>query len=256
MDLTGRKVLITGANRGVGAAFVEAALARRAAAVAAAARDPSSLPSFSDFARVVPVRLDVTDPAQIAEAARDHRDVGLLVCNAGVTCQRPVLSDVEEAAFREVLEVNFFGPLRLARAFTTSLRRPGAGVIFVLSVSAVALSRSAPVYSSSKAACLMLALGLREELRDAGASVTVVLPGFIDTDMAASFTGAVKASPAQIAERSLDGWLAGRPTVWPDRFAELVRDAVGEPFRALLDQPRRTMSGLHAAYAESTATEP
>jgi len=253
MDLTGRKVLITGANRGVGAALVEAALSRQATTVVAGARDPASLPRFPDPARVVPVRLDVTDGVQIAAAARAHSDVDLLVCNAGITCQRPVLSDVTEAALREVLEVNFFGPLALVRAFAPSLRRPGSGVIFVLSVSAVALSRSAPIYSASKAACLMLALDLREELRDSGGTVTVVLPGFIDTDMGAAFGSTAKATPAQIAEHSLDGWLAGQHTIWPDRFAQLVHDVVGEPFRALLDEPRQVMTTVRAAFSESTA---
>jgi NAD(P)-dependent dehydrogenase (short-subunit alcohol dehydrogenase family) len=253
MDLTGRKVLITGANRGVGAALVTAALSRGAATVVAGARDPASLPAFPDPARVVPVRLDVTDRAQVAAVAAAHGDLDLLVCNAGVTCQRPLLSDVTDAALREVMEVNFFGPLSLARAFAPGLRRPGSGVIFVLSVSAVALSRSAPVYSASKAACLMLALDLREELSESGATVAVVLPGFIDTDMGAAFGGIAKAAPAQIAELSLDGWLAGQHTIWPDRFAELVRDTVGAPFRALLDEPRQVMTAVHAAFRESTA---
>lgn len=251
MDLTGRKVLITGANRGVGAALVSAALSRRARTVVAAARDPGSLPPFSDPARVVPGRLDVTDRAQVAAVASEHPDVDLLVCNAGVTCQRPLLSDVTDAALREVMEVNFFGPLNLARAFAPALRRPGSGVIFILSVSAVALSRSAPVYSASKAACLMLALDLREELRDSGATVTVVLPGFIDTDMGAAFgSTTAKATPADIAALSLDGWLAGQHTIWPDRFAELVRDTVGEPYRSLLDEPRQVMTAVRAAFSD------
>ena len=251
MDLTGRKVLITGANRGVGAALVTAALDRQAATVVAAARDTASLPPSATPARVAPSRLDVTDWAQVAAVAAEHPDVDLLVCNAGVTCQRPLLSDVTDAALREVMEVNFFGPLGLARAFGPGLRRPGSGVIFVLSVSAIALSRSAPVYSASKAACLMLALDLREELRDSGATVTVVLPGFIDTDMGAAFASTAKAARAQIAAFALDGWLAGQPTIWPDRFAELVRDTVGAPFRALLDEPRRVMTAVRATFQES-----
>jgi NAD(P)-dependent dehydrogenase (short-subunit alcohol dehydrogenase family) len=247
MDLAGRKVLVTGANRGVGAAFVSAALSRQAAIVVAAARQVDSLPPSEDPARVVPARLDVTDRAQIAAVASEHP--------AGVTCQQPVLSEVEEAVFREVLEVNFFGPLALARAFAPALRRPGSGVIFILSVSAVALSRSAPVYSASKAACLMLALDLREELREAGGTVTVVLPGFIDTDMGAAFDTTAKATPAQVAGLALDGWLAGQPTIWPDRFAELVRDVVGEPFRTLLDEPRQVMTSVHAAFRAATAPD-
>ena len=62
--------------------------------------------------------------------------------------------------------------------------------------------------------------------------------------------GAAKATPAQIAELSLDGWLAGQHTIWPDRFAELVRDTVGEPFRALLDEPRQVMTAIRAAFHE------
>jgi hypothetical protein len=57
-----------------------------------------------------------------------------------------------------------------------------------------------------------------------------------------------KASPMQIAERSLDGWLAGHNTVWPDRFAELVRDAIGQPYEQLLDEPREVMTDVQAAY--------
>jgi NAD(P)-dependent dehydrogenase (short-subunit alcohol dehydrogenase family) len=256
MDLSGRKILITGANRGVGAAFVTAALARGAATVVAAARDPAVLPELPEVPdRVVPARLDVTDQAQVAAVATEHPDVDLLVCNAGVTCQRPLLSDVTDATLREVMEVNFFGPLNLARAFAPALRRPGSGVIFILSVAAVALSRSAPVYSASKAACLMLALDLREELRDSGATVTVVLPGFIDTDMGAAFGRIAKATPAQIAALALDGWLAGQHTIWPDPFAELVGDAVGEPFRALLDEPRQVMTAIHTAFRGPTAPD-
>ncbi len=251
MDLAGRSVLITGANRGVGAEFVEAALRRGAATVFAGARG-SALPAWSDPARVIPVRLDVTHAGDVAAVASEHPDIDLIVCNAGVTSQHPVLDGADDAAVREVLEVNFFGPLRLVRAFGASLRRPGSGVVFVLSVSAVALSRSAPIYSASKAACLMIGLGLREELREHGATVTMVLPGFIDTDMGAAFTSP-KASPTQIADRSLDGWLAGRPTVWPDRFAELVRDAIGDAQQDLLDEPRAFMSALHDAFLSDPA---
>src|SRR5260370_10034325 len=103
MDLAGRKVLITGANRGVGAALVTAALSRGAATVVAGARDPASLPEFPDPARVVPVRLDVTDRAQVAAAAAAHPDVDLLVCNAAVPCQRPMPNEVTDAPLRRAI---------------------------------------------------------------------------------------------------------------------------------------------------------
>jgi NAD(P)-dependent dehydrogenase (short-subunit alcohol dehydrogenase family) len=248
-DLAGHTVLITGANRGLGAAFVEAALARHADTVYAAARNPRSLPPFSDPARVVPVPLDVTDQEAMAAAAKQATGVDLLISNAGVPCYGPVLGDQDEETFRAAVEVNLFGPLRLVRTFAGTRDRPGTGVIFVLSAAAVALSRSAPMYSASKAACLMLALAVREELRGTGAHVTIVLPGFMDTAMAAGFD-LPKASPMQVAERSLDGWSAGQNTVWPDRFAEVVRDAVGEKYQRLLDDPRTTRSEMQAAFLD------
>ena len=246
-DLAGHNVLITGANRGLGAAFVEAALARRADTVYAATRNPTSLPQFSNHARVIPVRLDVTDQEAVVAAAKEATDVDLLISNAGLPCYGPVLGDKDEGEFRAVLDVNVFGPLRLVRAFAGTLARPGAGVIFVLSAAAVALSRSAPMYSASKAACLMLALAAREELRDDGTTVTTVLPGFMDTAMAAGFDFP-KASPMQVAEQSLDGWLAGQNTVWPDRFAEVVRDAIGEKYQRMLDEPRATRNEMRTAF--------
>jgi NAD(P)-dependent dehydrogenase (short-subunit alcohol dehydrogenase family) len=250
MDLAGQKVLITGANRGLGATFVEAALARRADTVYAAARNPASLPQFSDAARVSPLRLDVTDQEAMIAAATEAKDVDLLISNAGAPCYGPVFGDKDENTFRAALEVNLLGPLRLVRAFTGPHVRRATGVIFVLSAAAVALSRSAPMYSASKAACLMLALAVREELRDNGATVTIVLPGFMNTGMAANFD-VPKASPMQVAERSLDGWLAGHNTVWPDRFAEVVRDAVGDKFQRLLNEPRTTRNEMQTAFLGS-----
>ncbi len=246
-SLEGRRVLVTGANRGIGGELVRAALARGASTVLAGTRDPDAFPPAD---RVVPVRLDVSAADQISAAAAEHPDVDLIVSNAGVSCYRVVLGDGGEDEFARAMDVNFLGPMRLVRAYADSVRRPDAGVVFVLSVGAVALSRSSPIYSASKAACLMMALAVREELRESGAHVTVVLPGFVDTEMSTALR-MHKASAVGVAERILDGWSSGQRTVWPDRFAEVVRDAVGPAFERLLDDPRATMTGVQAAFLES-----
>ena len=247
MTLSGRKVLITGANRGLGASFVEAALARQASAVYAAARDPALLPRFSDPARVVPVRLDVTDQEEVAAAARERTDIDLLISNAGVTCHGPVLGGDDEATLREVFEVNFFGPLRLVRSFGRCCGLPGRGDIRPIRRGGGTFAELAS-YSASKAAGLMLALAVREELRGRR-NGDHRPPGFIDTGMAANFDRP-KASPTQIAERSLDGWLAGHNTVWPDPFAEFVCDVIGQPYEQLLDEPREVMTDVQAAFMD------
>ena len=85
--LSGSVVLITGANRGIGRAFVEGFAAAGARKIYAAARDPAAI----DDPRVEPVRLDITDHAQVAAASALCGDVSVLVNNAGVLTSSPLL---------------------------------------------------------------------------------------------------------------------------------------------------------------------
>jgi NAD(P)-dependent dehydrogenase (short-subunit alcohol dehydrogenase family) len=84
MDISGSVALVTGANGGIGRAFVAELLKRGAAKIYVAARDPASLSDLlKDDGRLVPLRLDVTDSAEVAAAATAAPDVTLLVNNAG-----------------------------------------------------------------------------------------------------------------------------------------------------------------------------
>ena len=249
MRISGTRALVTGANRGLGLHFVEALLDRGAERVYAAARTPDTLTETvaRSGGRVVPVRLDVTDAAQIGSLADDLGDVRLVVSNAGRSCALPVLGPPDEAPFRSVLDVNFFGPLALARAFAPRLQDQDGGFLFVQSLAALIISRSSPIYSASKAAAMMLAAGLRSELRPRGVAVTSTYPGFVDTDMT---TGVEipKASPRAVADRSLDGLEAGVAAVFPDALAELVEQAVLTEMADVLADPQAVMTRLVRAY--------
>lgn len=82
--------------------------------------------------------------------------------------------------------------------------------------------------------------------------MTRVLPGFVDTNISAPLS-MPKADPAAVAARASDGWLAGAATVWPDAFAELVRDCLGADFLRLLDNPVRVATEIQTAYRPSPA---
>lgn len=248
-SLTDRRVLVTGANRGLGATLVDVCLDRGAETVLAAARDPRAVDvSGARTGRVVPVELDVTRPEQVTAAAATH-EVDLVVSNAGITCQVPILAAENIDDFRATMEVNYFGTLGLVRAFAEQVRAARGGFVLILSVAGVALSRSAPAYSASKAATLMLGSALREELRADGVGVTVSLPGWIDTEMAAALPGE-KATPWEVAARSIDGHLAGDAVVWPDRFAGIVREQVRDHALDLLATPRTIMNEVAAQFTE------
>ena len=222
MNLSHAVVLITGANRGLGRAFAEAALAAGAAKVYAAARDPASI----DLPGVVPLRLDVTDPAQVAAAAAECRDVTLLINNAGILRGGSLLAPEALAAARAELETNFFGPWLLARAFAPVLAANGGGAVLnVLSaLSWVSLPGSA-TYSASKAAAWALSNGLRQELRAQGTQVTSLHVGYMDTDMVRG-VAAPKASPADVARQALQALAAGDFEVLADEISRQVKQSL------------------------------
>lgn len=246
MQIPGSNVLVTGANRGLGLVIVEALLARGAAKVYAGARDESSLVAARDRLgdRLVPVRLDVTSPDDRRAVTETCQDLDGLVNNAGLAPVGRVL-DTDEALSRETFEVNVFAPLELVRALAPTLQARRGGVLFINSLTGLVVSRSSPVYGASKAAQRMLAMALREQLAADGVDVTTSHAGFVDTDMAKDVPYP-KASPEKVAERSLAAWEAREAVVFPDRFAEMVEQALLTRMREALDEPQRLMTTLVA----------
>ncbi|MER6569185.1 SDR family oxidoreductase [Streptomyces sp. NPDC001093] len=223
--IEGVTALVTGANRGLGRVMARMLLERGARRVYGGARDPRSVVEPG----VVPVRLDVTDPAQVAAAADACSGLTLLVNNAGVLTDSPLLAAPDLAAARTEMEVNYFGTLAMCRAFAPLLagNAPGA-VVNVLSIASWFTNPAMGSYSASKAAAWAMTNGIREELRDSGVLVVGVHCGYIDTDMAAHVSGP-KNTPASIAAQALDAVEAGRTEVLADERTRRAKADLGRP---------------------------
>jgi len=222
MKLKDAVVFITGANRGLGRAFAEAALAGGAAKVYAAARDPGSI----NIPGVIPVALDVTDLDQVTRAAAMCTDVTLLINNAGISRQGHLLSDDAMAAARSEMETNFFGPWALARAFAPILWGNGGGAVLnVLSVLSWVTLPNVATYSASKAAAWALSNGLRAEFKAQGTQVTSLHVGYMDTDMTRGLN-APKSDPAVVARLALAGIEAGAFEVLADDISRQVKQSL------------------------------
>jgi NAD(P)-dependent dehydrogenase (short-subunit alcohol dehydrogenase family) len=221
---TGTVAFVTGANRGIGRALVDALLARGAAKVYAGARRPETLAPLvaASGGRVVAVKLDVTRPYEVQAAAAHASDVTLLVNNAGVVAQfGGAFTDAAWlGAAREEYEVNVLGALAVSQAFAPILAGNGGGTLVnVSSVAGLVALDVVTSYSASKAALHSVTQATRKSLKGQGTYVAGVYPGPIDTDMAKPFELA-KATPAATADAILDGLEAGDEEIFPDPLSQ------------------------------------
>ncbi|WP_146517351.1 SDR family oxidoreductase [Rubripirellula amarantea] len=225
-DLKGKSVLVTGANRGIGKAILEEAIQRGATKVYAAVRDvESAKPLVSEHGnKVVPVHLDLDDPASIVAAADTASDVDIVINNAGVMRTASAVSDDAIEALQFELNANVFGLLRVAKAFAPVLKANGGGTLAQLnSVASLTTFPEFATYCASKAASYSITQALRESLRDQGTHIVSVHPGPIQTDMGASAGfGDAAASPTLVAESVFDAIDQKQFFAWPDPMAEQV----------------------------------
>ena len=187
MQIEGRRVLITGASRGLGHALAFACANAGAREVIAGARKPEDINRLKSEAAaigapIMPTKLDVTIDDDV-NAAAQLGFIDILVNNAGVAGYGNPLRMNFDDAVREI-EVNYFGALRMARALAPAMIERGAGMI--VNVATAFAKVNLPLvgtYCASKAALLSLGQALRAYLADKGVHVMTVMPTTIDTDM-------------------------------------------------------------------------
>ncbi|MDN3243493.1 SDR family oxidoreductase [Glycomyces tritici] len=214
MEIQGSIAIVTGANRGLGRRFAQQLLERGAAKVYAGARRIASV----DLPGVVPLQLDITDPASVAAAAKTAADATILINNAGIATFANLVEGDEDAIRRE-METNFFGTLNMVRAFAPVLGANGGGAVLnILSVLSWRAFGVGNAYAAAKAASWSLTNGARLELAAQGTQVIGLHVAGIDTDMLAAVE-AEKSDPADIARAGLDGIASGALEVLADRNA-------------------------------------
>ncbi len=190
--LEGRVALVTGANRGIGAAAARA-LAEEGAIVAVGARDlrAGEEVARSNGGRAFAVRLDVSDPAScraaVDEVVRRAGGLQVLVNNAGVGDQGQRTEDLPLEQLDEAYRVNLRGPLHLAQLAIPHMRVAGWGRIVNVSTGlsrmTEGMSGGWPGYRITKVALNAFTRNLAAELRGSGILVNALDPGWVQTRM-------------------------------------------------------------------------
>lgn len=230
-EFDGCKALVTGSARGLGAALVQGLLDAGAACVYAGARQEPAASRWARTDRVVPLKLSIDRPEEVAAAARRASDIDLLVNVAGVDLRSTLLDEPTLDNARREMEVNYFGPLGMCREFADILKRNHGALVNVLSLASLANIPAVGSYSASKAAARSLTQGVRALLAADGVPVYAVYPGAYDTDMAVGFTGH-KNPPSLFVDAVLGALRSGGPLeIFPDETGKAME-------RLLLTDPR------------------
>jgi len=233
MKINNAVALVTGANRGIGLAFTRELLARGARKVYAGARDPSTI----TLRGVDAIRLDVTRPEEVAAAAARAGDVTLVINNAGVGHQGGFLAADSEEVARRQFETNFFGMLRMSKAFAPILKANGGGALLnVLSIVSWMNGGQLAAYAASKSAAWSLTNALRHELAAQKTRVVALHMAFVDTDLVRAID-APKTSPEDIVKRALDGLEGGLDEVLADDRTKFVKQGLTARIPSYLPQP-------------------
>jgi uncharacterized protein len=178
MELSGSRVLLTGATGGLGKAIARALSARGASVVLTGRKAEVLEPLAAETAgRALPA--DLARPEAVDELVGQAGEVDVLVANAAVPGSWPLPEYTVEEIDR-ALTVNLRAPILLARALAPAMVARGRGhLVFVSSLSGKAASPGSSIYSATKFGLRGFALGLREDLAGTGVGASVVLPGFI-----------------------------------------------------------------------------
>lgn len=224
MKIQDSVVLITGANRGIGLAFAREAIARGARHVYAGTRNTSTI----TLPGIEAIKLDVTNPDDIAAAAVHASDTTILINNAGIALPSGLLAADAEFSIRTHLETNFFGPLKMSSAFAPLLASNGGGAILnVLSVVSWICTPLLAAYSTSKSAAWSMTNGLRHELRSQGTQVLGLHMGFVDTDLTREID-APKSPPELIVSAAFDALESGAEEVLADEITRKIHRGLSE----------------------------
>ncbi|HWK46629.1 MAG TPA: SDR family oxidoreductase [Stellaceae bacterium] len=219
--LDGAVAFVTGTSRGIGRSLVDRLLAAGAKRVYCAARDTAQIADLiaTGGGKLIPVTLDITSDAAVEAAAAQAGDVTLLINNAGLNFNQAFTSPDVMGNARAEMETNYFGPLRMCRAFAPVLRRNGGGTIVnILSIlSRASLPAMGPL-CASKAAALSLTHSVRAHLQAQSTKVMAVMPGAVDTDMSRDLQGP-KMPPGDVADAVIDGLKVGLEEVYPGDMA-------------------------------------
>ncbi len=240
--VTGKKVVITGASKGIGAATARV-LSAMGAHVVLAARSTDALKELARETGGTAIPCDVSDFVQVQALIDTAGDVDVLINNAGLIDPIARLADSDPTAWGNVVDVNIKGVYHGLRAALPGMIKRGSGTIINISSGAATSALEGwSHYCATKAAALSLNRVADKEARSAGVRVMGLSPGTVATDMQREIAASGINPVSQLA------WDAHIPPEWVGQAIAVLMGPEGENWRgqdfSLKSSEGRTIAGL------------
>ncbi len=249
-------VLITGASRGIGRATALRLATAGWDVLAGVRREADGAALAAADSRITPVVLDITGAEDIARVASEVTRLDALVNNAGYALLGPV-EGVPLDAFRDQLEVNFFGHIAVTQALLPLLRESRGRVVFTSSLSGRIATPLTGAYNASKFALEAAADALRMELKPWGVRVSLVEPAQVATDIWGNafedFDAAIAAMPATAQELYADHAAGFRKSIPLSQKLAAPADAVAKSIEKALTSRRPRARYVVGAFPKAQA---
>jgi NAD(P)-dependent dehydrogenase (short-subunit alcohol dehydrogenase family) len=220
--LEGRQVLVIGAGSGIGRETA-LALAAHGADVVCADRDEESAAATAAAAGATARRLDVLDEAGVDAAARDLKDLDVLVFTAATNVRKRIV-DYQLDEVDRVIALNLRASFGLVRAFGAAMAERGRGsIVGFSSIRAVTVEPGQSVYAATKAGLVQLLRTAAAELGPAGVRVNAVAPGVVETPLTGQIVANQAWYDAYAAKSALGRW--AQPSEMAGAVVFLASDA-------------------------------
>lgn len=219
-------VFITGADGGIGKAFVAELLNREVKKIYVAGINMEALETLSMTCPelIVPVKLDVTNTLEVKKCAEQCLDTTILINNAGVELKASFLEDKSAAKAQFEMNVNYIGPVDLCNQFLKVLKgNVNPAIVNILSIGSLVLIKNISTYCASKSALHLFTQAIREELK-AEIKVFGVYAGYVDTAMVTDVL-VEKISPAALVENICNDIAWNVLDIFPDEMSKKFADS-------------------------------
>lgn len=211
-------VLLTGADGGIGKAFISELIKRNVSKIYITGINLESLSTLASYNSEVlfPVLLDVTNSKQIKEFCLNHQDINILINNAGIELKSDFLNLKAHEYAQFEMNVNYIGVVNICNELLPTLKlNPNSAIINILSVASLSIIKRLSTYCASKTATHIFTQSIREDLIEFNIKVFGVYAGYVDTAMSDDIE-VEKISPTKLVENICNDVNLDKFNIFPD----------------------------------------